>query len=93
MNNQLTAVILGDETILFDGRTLVGKDEIANALELALEQDPNFVLVIGSKPTEHFKGIGTLIYASQSVGVPVESLRWTLDNGDVVSFDELKSRH
>lgn len=93
MNNQILAVVVNDETILLDGRTLVGMDEIANALGSALENDPNFILVIGSEPTENYKGIGSIIYASQRVGVPVENLRWTMDNGDVLTFDELKARN
>ncbi len=92
MTNQLVAIVVNDETILLNGRTLVGQDELASALKSALEDDPNSVLVIGSEPNEHYKGIGTIIYASQRVGVPVENLRWTMDNGDVLTFDELKAR-
>ena len=93
MNNQIMAVVVDDETILLDGRTLVGKDAVANALGAALQSDPNFILVIDSKPTQHYKGIGTIIYASQRVGVPVENLRLTMDDGEVVSFDELRARN
>ncbi len=92
MNHQITAVVLDEQTIEIDGRTLVGMDEVANALAAALQRDPNFILVIGSGPTEHYKGIGTVIYASQRVGVPVENLRWTMDDGEVVTFDELRAR-
>jgi hypothetical protein len=93
MNHQIRAVVVDDETILLDGQTLVGQDEVADALRSALERDPDFSLVIGSTPAEHYKGIGTVIYASQRVGVPVENLRWTKDDGEVVSFDELKARN
>jgi hypothetical protein len=93
MDNQITAVVVDDETILLDGRTLVGKDEVANALRSILESDPNFILLIGSMPTEHYKGIGTIIYASQRAGVPVQNLRLTMDNGEVVTFDELRARN
>ena len=93
MDNQITAVVVDDETILLDGRTLVGKDEVANALKLILESDPNFILLIGSMPSAHYKGIGTIIYASQRVGVPVQNLRWTMDDGEVVTFDELRARN
>jgi MoxR-like ATPase len=92
MSNQKTAVIVDDETILFDGREQVGKEEIANALKSALESDPNFILVIGSRPTEHYKGIGTVIYASQRVGIPVENIRFTTETGQVVSLDELRAQ-
>lgn len=91
MSNRLVATVVNDETILLEGRTLVGKDEVADALKSALEDDPNFVLVIGSNPNENYKGIGTIIYASQRVGVPVENLRWTMDNGDVLTFEQLKA--
>jgi hypothetical protein len=93
MSNQIVAIVVNDETISLDGRTFVGMDELANALKSALEDDPNFVLVIGSEPTENYKGIGTIIYASQHAGVPVENLRWTMNDGDVVTFDELKARN
>jgi hypothetical protein len=92
MQNQIVAVVVDEETILLDGHMLIGKDELANAFKSALEGDPNFILLIGSKPTEHYKGIGTVIYASQRVGVPLENIRWTLDDGDVVTFDELRTR-
>ena len=92
MNNQLMAVIVDSETIMFDGRSLVGKDEVASALEAALERDPNFILVIGSTPSAYYKGIGTLIYASGRVGLRDENIRWTADNGDVVTFEELNAR-
>jgi Tfp pilus assembly pilus retraction ATPase PilT len=92
MNNQLSAVVVDETTISIDGRTLVGMDEVADALASALQNDPNFILLIESRPTEHYKGIGTVIYASQRAGVPVENLRWTTDDGDVMSFGELKDR-
>ena len=93
MSNRLVATVVNDETILLEGRTLIGKDEVADALELALKDDPNFVLVIGSDPNESYKAIGTIIYASQRVGVPVENLRSTMDNGEVLTFEELKARN
>jgi hypothetical protein len=93
MNNQITALVVDDETILFDGRTLTGKDEVADVLRSALERDPNFILVIRSTSTGHYKGIGTLIYTSQRVGVSVEKLRWQMDDGEIVSLDELRARN
>lgn len=93
MNNQITAVVVDDDTILLDGHKLVGMDEVASALESALESDPDFTLVIEPRSEGHYRGIGTVIYASQRVGVPVENLRWTTDDGALVSFDELKARN
>ncbi|VXB29939.1 hypothetical protein [Massilia sp. 9I] len=93
MNRLISAVVVDDTTIVIDGRRLIGMDEVADALASALHSDPNFILLIESRPAEHYKGIGTVIYASQRVGVPVENLRWTTDDGDVVSFGELKDRH
>jgi len=93
MNKQITAVVEDDHKILLDGRELNGIDDVANALGAELEKDPNFTLVIASSPTEYYRGIGTLIYASQRAGVPVENLRWTMDDGAVVTFEELKARN
>lgn len=94
MSKEITATVVKDETILLDGSTCIGKDEVANGLRSALESDPNFILII--RPTassSHYKGIGTLIYASQRVGVPVENFRWQMEDGEVVTFDELKARN
>lgn len=83
MSSQIVAIVVNDEIILLDERTLVGQEEVANVLKSALAEDPNVVLVIKSGPTENYKGIGTIIYASQRAGVPVDNLRWTMDNVDV----------
>jgi len=40
----------------------------------------------------YFKGIGKVIYASQFAGVPVGSLRYMTQEGEVLSFDELRAR-
>jgi hypothetical protein len=40
-----------------------------------------------------YKGIGKVIHASQRVGVPVENLRYTTGDGEVVTFDELRARN
>jgi hypothetical protein len=93
MNNQIKAVIMDPETILIDGRKLVGTDEVADVLRSALQSDPNFTLVIEPVKNEYYKGTGTVIYASQRVGVPVENLRYTMEDGDVVTFDELRERN
>jgi len=92
MTNQITAVVIDEKTILIDGRSLVGIESVSDALASALQSDPNFILLIEARPTAHYKGIGTVVYASQRVGVPVENLRWTTDDGDVVSFAELRDR-
>ena len=94
MSKQITATVVNDETILLDGSTCIGKDEVANGLKSALESDPNFTLIIRPVASSgHYKGIGTVIYASQRVGVPVENLRWQMEDGEVVTFDELKTRN
>lgn len=93
MKKQITAVVVDDETILLEGRSLVGMDEVADALASALQSDPDFILLIEASPSAQYKGIGTVIYASQRVGVPVDNLRWTTDDGEVVSFGELKARN
>lgn len=93
MTVEITATVMDDETILLNGQTLVGKNEVADALKLAMENNPGFILVIGSRPTEHYKGIGTIIYASQRVGVPMENMRLTMADGELVTFAELKARN
>lgn len=92
MKNQINAVAIDEQTILVDGHPMVGIDEVADALALALDNDPDFILLIESRPTAHYKAIGTVIYASQRIGVPIENIRWTTDDGDVVSFGDLQSR-
>lgn len=92
MNNQIKAIILDHDTISIDGRTLTGKDQVAEVLAAALDSDPDFILVIEPTDRAYYKGIGTVIYASQRVGVPVENLRYTLEDGDVVTFAELQAR-
>lgn len=77
---------------MIDGRKLVEKDEVAEALRSALQSNPNFILVIEPK-NEYYKGMGKVIYASPRVGVPVENLRYTMEGGEVVTFDELRARN
>jgi len=92
MGNQIKAVIVDDETISIDGRTLLDRDALVDALGSALQRDPAVILVIAPQKNEYYKGIGQVIYASQHVGFPVENLRYTMEDGDVVSFDELRAR-
>lgn len=93
MNNLIKAVIVDDETVVIDGRKLVEKDEIAEKLRLALQNDPNFILVIEPTKNGYYRGTGKVIYASQRVGVPVENLRYTTEDGEVLTFDELRARN
>lgn len=92
MGNQITAVIVDDETIFIDGRTVLDRDALVDALGSALQRDPGVILVIAPQKNEYYKGIGKVIYASQYVGFPVENLRYTMEEGEVVSFDELRAR-
>ncbi len=93
MNNQITALVVDDETILLDGQKLAGMDEVSSALGAALEREPDSVLVIESTSPDHYRGIGIVIYASQRIGVPVESVRLRMADGEVISFDELRARN
>ena len=79
--------------LLINGSKLVGTDAVADVLRSALQSDPNFTLVIEPMKNEYYKGTGTVIYASQRVGVPIENLRYTMEDGDVVTFDELRERN
>jgi biopolymer transport protein ExbD len=92
MGNQIKAVITDDETISIDGRTLLDRDALVDALRSALQHDPGVILVIAPQKNEYYKGIGKVIYASQAVGFPVENLRFAMEDGDVVSFDELQAQ-
>ena len=93
MDNHIKAVIVDDETIVFDGRKLLEQDALADALRSALQSDPNFILVIAPTQAGYYKATGKVIYASQRAGVPVENLRYTMEDGEVVSFDELRARN
>jgi hypothetical protein len=93
MSKQIIATVVDDETILLNGNACIESGGIADALRSALESDPNFTLIIRSTTSSgHYKGIGTVIYTSQRVGVPVANLRWQMEDGEVVTFDELKAR-
>ncbi|WP_312512477.1 hypothetical protein [Massilia sp.] len=92
MTHQINAVAVDEGTILIDGHTVTGIDEAAEVLALALQSDPNVILLIESTPTAHYRAIGMVIYASQRVGVPLGNIRWTTDDGDVISFGDLKAR-
>lgn len=94
MGKQMTAAVVDDETILLDGIACIGMDELAHGLRSALESDPNFILVIRPAASRgHYKAVITVTYASQRVGVPVENLRLQADNGEIITFDELKARN
>jgi hypothetical protein len=90
MNQHISATIVDESTVSIDGRLLAGVDEVASALSAALQRDPGLQLVIGATPTEHFRGLGTVIYASQRVGMPLDNLRFTMADGALVSFAELR---
>jgi biopolymer transport protein ExbD len=93
MDNPIKAVIVDDDTVVIDGCKLVKTDEIADALRSALQSDPNIILVIEPTKNEYYRGIGKVIYASQHVGMPVENLRYTNEDGEVLTFDELRARN
>jgi hypothetical protein len=93
MTNQITAVILDDETISIDGQVLADNAALIDALRSALQRDPHVIVVIEATKSDYYRGIGKVIYGSQRVGVPVENLRYTSEDGHVVSFDELRARH
>ena len=91
MTNHIKAVIVDDDTILIDGKKLAGQDEVSDVLGSALRNDPDLILVIEPK-AGCYKGIGKVIYGSQRVGMPVENLRYTMEDGEVVTFDALRAR-
>ena len=93
MDNQIKAVIVDDEMISIDGRTLVEQDALVDALNTALQNNPDVILVIEPKQDDYYRGIGRVIYASQRVGFPVANLRITREGGEAVTFDELQKRN
>jgi hypothetical protein len=93
MENQLNVLIVDDETISIAGQALVERADIVDALRTAVQGDPGVILVIEPKQNGYYKGIGKVIYASQHAGVPVENLRYTTEDGEVLTFDELRARH
>jgi hypothetical protein len=92
MAKQIKAIVEDDDTIYIDGQKLAERAGIVEALRSALESDPDLVLVIEPRQPESYKGIGKVIYASQFAGVPVDSLRITTQDGEVLSFDALRAR-
>ncbi|TQK04792.1 hypothetical protein [Herbaspirillum sp. SJZ107] len=92
MDNQIKAIIPDDESILIEGRKLVEREEIADVLKAALQRDPDFILVIEPIVNAPYMGVGKLLYTCQRIGVPPENLRYTMENGEVVTFDELRAR-
>ena len=92
MDNHIKIIIVDDDTISINGRTLVEKDALVEAMRSAVQDDPGLILVIEPKNAEDYKGIGRAIYASQHAGVPVANLRLTREDGEVVSFDALGTR-
>ncbi len=92
MDNHIKAVIPDDESILIEGRKLVEQGDIVDALKAALQRDPHFILVIEPMVNAHYKGIGKLLYTCQRIGVQLENLRYTMENGEVVTLDELRAR-
>jgi biopolymer transport protein ExbD len=92
MRTQIKAVVADDDTIYLEGQKLVERNELVDALKSAVESDPDLILVIEPQQPESYKGIGKVIYASQFAGVPVGSLRFTVQDGEVVSFAELQAR-
>jgi biopolymer transport protein ExbD len=92
MAKQVTAVVADDDTIYIDGQKLVERAALVDVLAAAVQGDPDVILVIEPRQPESYKGIGKVIYASQSAGVPVGSLRFTMQDGEVVSFDALRAR-
>ena len=90
--NKLSVFIADDDDIRIGGERFSQKPEVSVFLERILADDPDVILVIEPASSSLYKGIGKVIYASQSAGVPIENLRYKLENGEIVTFDELKSR-
>jgi hypothetical protein len=92
MAKQIKAVVADDDTVYIDGQQLTERTSLVDALVSAMQSDPDVIVVIEPLQPESYKGIGKVIYASQYAGVPVGSLRFTMPDGEVVTFDELRAR-
>lgn len=92
MAKQIKALIEDDDTIYIDGQALTERIGLVDALRSAVESDPELILVIAPLKQEYFKGTGKVIYASLAAGVPAENLRYTMPDGEVLTFDELRAR-
>jgi len=88
----LSARIASDDDIRIGDDRFSEKSEVSDFLTRVLADSPDIILII--EPSDHsfYKGIGKVIYASQSAGVPVENLRYKLETGEIVTFDELEAR-
>lgn len=83
MDKSLTAVVLDDQTVVFDGREMARTDEIAEAIESALQRDPHLILLIKGMPEKRYEGIGKVIYGSARAGFELENLRFSWKNGEL----------
>jgi hypothetical protein len=90
--NKLSVLIAGDDDIRIGDDRFSEKPEVSIFLTRILADDPDVILVIEPSSHSFYKGIGKVIYASQSAGVPVENLKYKLEHGEIVTFDELRSR-
>lgn len=93
MHNQITAVILADETVSINGQVLADNAALIDALTSALRRDPHVIEVIEAATSGYYRAIGKVMYGSQRVGVPLENLRYTSEHGHVLTFDEVRARH
>ena len=92
MRDFVQARISGDEKIHINGQLLREKHEIVTVLQKIFDLNPEIILVVNPEKEEYFRGIGKVIYASQFVGISSENLRYSMANGETVTFDELHSR-
>jgi hypothetical protein len=92
MGKQIRAIVEDDDTVIIDGKTITQQADFAATIKTALQADPDSVLVIQPRRSDYYKGIGKLIYASQAAGMPVENLRYAVEDGDELTFAELRAR-
>lgn len=76
MSRHITAIIVDDDTISINGQQLCGMGQVGDALAAARLQDPDLVVVIEAANPGHYKGIGTVIYASQRAGIAGDRVRY-----------------
>ena len=88
----MKVLIADDESVFIDGCRLIEMADISAVLAAALRADPGLTVVIEPMANAHYKGSGKVIYASQRAGVPMENVRYTTEQGVVVSFEQLRAQ-
>lgn len=92
MLNLIRVDIASQEDVVLDGVVYKDAGKLAEKLRENFAANPDAWLLISPVEEEFYRGTGKAIYASQSAGVLPERLRYKTREGEIISFEELKSR-